>query len=120
MALIKDNFDHILAQVRAAADGCGRNPDDVTLIAVSKRKSAENILECIEAGGVHFGENYIQEAVQKIDIPVLVVNSSRAAVPAREFPEGSRPGDQTQTLKCPGMIARIPPPTPLFPGSPTR
>jgi len=61
-----------------------------------------------------------QTKLQNTEIPVLVVNSSRARVPARELPEGSSPGDQTHTLKCPGMIAAIPPPTPLFPGRPTR
>ena len=67
MLSIKDNFDHIQAQIDEAAVSCGRNPGDITLIAVSKRKSAENILECIQAGCKHFGENYIQEAMKKID-----------------------------------------------------
>ena len=57
---------------------------------------------------------------QKIDNPDRVVNNSSALVPAKELPLSFKPGDQTQTEKQPGITARIPPPTPLFPGKPTR
>ena len=43
-----------------------------------------------------------------------------AFVPASELPFSFNPGDQTQTLNSPGITAKIPPPTPLLPGSPTR
>ncbi len=68
MSTIKNNFETIQTQINKAAIDCGRNPTSIQLIAVSKRKSADKIIECIDAGGTHFGENYIQEAVQKIDI----------------------------------------------------
>lgn len=67
MTNISENLDFIKQQIKSAAESCGRNTGQITLIAVSKRKSVENIQECIDAGGNHFGENYIQEAVQKID-----------------------------------------------------
>lgn len=46
---------------------CGRKPEDVLLIAVTKKKNAETIMEAIQSGAGHFGENYIQEAVAKIE-----------------------------------------------------
>jgi len=67
MPSIRENIDYIHAQINETAAGCGRDPQSINLIAVSKRKSVQHIVECIEAGGRHFGENYIQEAMQKID-----------------------------------------------------
>jgi hypothetical protein len=57
---------------------------------------------------------------QKIDHPVRVVNASRAASPAVEFPDGPSAGLHTQIVQRSGMTARMPPPTPLFAGNPTR
>ncbi len=57
---------------------------------------------------------------QKTESPVSVVNRSRAATPATEFPRLSSPGLHTQTVQRPGTTATMPPPTPLLPGSPTR
>ena len=54
-----------------------------------------------------------------MDKPVLVVKSSNALVPARELPCSFRPGDHTDILIRFGTTVTIPPPTPLFPGSPT-
>ncbi|WP_299980627.1 YggS family pyridoxal phosphate-dependent enzyme [Desulfobacula sp.] len=68
MPTIKDNFDRINKQIMDTAMSCGRKPDTIQLIAVSKRKSIETIMEGIQAGAKHFGENYIQEAIEKIDI----------------------------------------------------
>lgn len=67
MSIIEQNLMDIKEQVRQTALDCGRDPNSVDLIAVSKKKSEDKIIECIEAGGAVFGENYIQEAVQKID-----------------------------------------------------
>lgn len=68
MPTIKDNFDKINKQIMDTAVSCGRKPDTIQLIAVSKRKSVETIRQGIQAGAKHFGENYIQEAIEKIDI----------------------------------------------------
>ncbi|MCD4720290.1 MAG: YggS family pyridoxal phosphate-dependent enzyme [Desulfobacula sp.] len=68
MLTIKENFDEINKQIMDTAMSCGRKPDTIQLIAVSKRKSVETIMEGIKAGAKHFGENYIQEAIEKIDI----------------------------------------------------
>lgn len=52
-------------QIAEAAKGVGRDASDVTLIAVSKTFSAEEVGPVIEAGQRHFGENRVQEALAK-------------------------------------------------------
>ena len=65
-----NDIAHNLAQVRdkisAAASRCGRASEEVTLLAVSKTKPASAIEEAIAAGQLSFGENYVQEGVEKI------------------------------------------------------
>jgi pyridoxal phosphate enzyme (YggS family) len=65
-----NDIAHNLAQVRdkisAAATRCGRASEEVTLLAVSKTKPASAIAEAIDAGQRMFGENYVQEGVEKI------------------------------------------------------
>ena len=65
-----NNIAHNLAQVRdkisAAATRCGRASEEITLLAVSKTKPASAIAEAIDAGQRQFGENYVQEGVDKI------------------------------------------------------
>ncbi|WP_285128517.1 YggS family pyridoxal phosphate-dependent enzyme [Leclercia adecarboxylata] len=65
-----NDIAHNLAQVRdkisAAATVCGRSSEEVTLLAVSKTKPASTIAEAIDAGQRMFGENYVQEGVEKI------------------------------------------------------
>lgn len=64
-----NDIAHNLAQVRdkisAAATRCGRSPEEITLLAVSKTKPASAIAEAIDAGQRQFGENYVQEGVDK-------------------------------------------------------
>lgn len=67
MPSIKDNLENINQQIADTALSCGRRPDSVQLICVSKKKTAATVMECINAGAAHLGENYIQEAIQKID-----------------------------------------------------
>ncbi len=45
----------------------GRAPQSVTLLAASKTRSAEALLQIINSGVAHFGENYVQEASKKIE-----------------------------------------------------
>ncbi|GJL43084.1 TPA: YggS family pyridoxal phosphate-dependent enzyme [Enterobacter chengduensis] len=65
-----NDIAHNLAQVRdkisAAATRCGRASEEITLLAVSKTKPASAIAEAIDAGHRAFGENYVQEGVDKI------------------------------------------------------
>ena len=65
---IQSNLKKIHDDIRAAAQKSGRDASQVILIAVSKRKPPEMIQQAIDAGHRDFGENYIQEAMEKIDL----------------------------------------------------
>ena len=56
----------IRARIRAAEKRVGREPGSVRLVAVSKRQPLEAIREAMAAGQVVFGENYLQEAQDKV------------------------------------------------------
>ena len=60
MAAIADNLQAVRARISGAPG--------VTLLAVSKTQSAERIREAVAAGQKAFGENYVQEAVQKMEV----------------------------------------------------
>ena len=64
---IAENIKRITENISTIALGCGRAPEDIQLVAVSKRFPASAIAEAIEAGHTVFGENYIQEAESKFD-----------------------------------------------------
>ncbi len=66
MSDIAHNIAQIQRQISAAAQRCGRLPEEVTLLAVSKTKPASALEEAIAAGQRAFGENYVQEGVEKI------------------------------------------------------
>lgn len=55
----------ILARIEQAAVACGRDPADVTLVAVSKQQSWDAIAPVLAAGQTVFGENRVQEAQQR-------------------------------------------------------
>lgn len=65
--MVKDNYKYIKGQVEECAKACGRNPEDITLIAVSKTKPLSNIEELIEIGVEDFGENKVQELCEKFE-----------------------------------------------------
>ena len=64
--MIKENYFEVNEKVGKACDRAGRNRDGVTLIAVSKTKPLEDLREAYEAGARDFGENKVQELVDKI------------------------------------------------------
>lgn len=65
--MIRDNFHEVKNNIEQACKRCGRNPEEVTLIAVSKTKPISMIEEAILAGASHFGENKVQELCEKIE-----------------------------------------------------
>ena len=66
MTSIADRLQAIRADIHNIATQCGRNADDIKLIAVSKRKPAADVLTAYESGQLHFGENTVQESRDKI------------------------------------------------------
>lgn len=59
--------NHVRSRIRRAAEAAGRDPASVTLVAVSKSKPAESVRAAATAGVTDFGENYLQEALGKLD-----------------------------------------------------
>jgi len=66
MSLIRQNLQAITATIVATAQESGRPPTAVQLLAVSKTFGPEAVLEAVEAGQRAFGENYLQEGLDKI------------------------------------------------------
>jgi PLP dependent protein len=61
------NVDHVRSLIHRAAEGAGRDPATITLVAVTKAKAAEFLRAAATAGVTDFGENYVQEALAKMD-----------------------------------------------------
>ncbi|MBU0967643.1 MAG: YggS family pyridoxal phosphate-dependent enzyme [Proteobacteria bacterium] len=68
MSAIKENLEKIRARIEAAALRAGRDSQSVKLIAVSKKIDSQLIEEAIACGQTLFGENYMQEAKEKINL----------------------------------------------------
>ncbi|CAI1044894.1 YggS family pyridoxal phosphate-dependent enzyme [Serratia entomophila] len=66
MSTIQQNLQDVRKRIASAAQDCGRAPEKVALLAVSKTKPVAAIAEAIAAGQRAFGENYVQEGVDKI------------------------------------------------------
>ena len=59
-------LEAVRERIAKACDRAGRARDSVTLVAVTKTFSAQAVREAVAAGQCHFGENYVQEGVEKI------------------------------------------------------
>lgn len=63
--MIKENLEEVREHIRQACERAGRDPGEVTLIAVSKTKPVPLLREAYDAGARDFGENKVQELVAK-------------------------------------------------------
>ena len=66
MSVIAENLQRVQARIQAACQAAGRDPASVRLLAVSKTFGAGDVRQAHAAGQTAFGENYIQEGVDKI------------------------------------------------------
>ncbi|OCG12376.1 YggS family pyridoxal phosphate-dependent enzyme [Gilliamella apicola] len=66
MNTVQDNLLNIKNEIAKIAKKCERDPNTIKLIAVSKTKPVEQVVQAINAGQLDFGENYVQEGVEKI------------------------------------------------------
>ncbi len=66
--MLQDNLKEVQNNIEQAAKKAGRNPDDITLIAVSKTKPVEMIKEIYDCGIREFGENKVQEIQLKSEL----------------------------------------------------
>ena len=98
MTTIATQLRAVTAQIASAATQAGRSPESVLLLAVSKTFPASAVREAALAGQRHFGENYIQEGVEKIatlsamaDLPCLTwhcigpIQSNKTRLVAEHF-----------------------------------
>lgn len=67
MSGIRDAYARLLAEIRRCETEYGRDPGAVLLLAVSKTRTAEEISMLRDLGQRHFAENYLQEAMEKIN-----------------------------------------------------
>jgi hypothetical protein len=90
---VRSNLQSVRARLEGVARGAGRDPSSIRLIAISKAFPVEAVLEAHAAGHLDFGENRVQEALQKIgrtaDTPIrwhlvghLQTNKARKAAPS--------------------------------------
>jgi pyridoxal phosphate enzyme (YggS family) len=73
---IADRLAEIRARIGAAARSAGRDPSSVRLVAVSKTFPIESVRQAFEAGQRDFGENRVQEALQKIELALQKIEGS--------------------------------------------
>lgn len=63
---IAENLEQVRQAIADAARAAGRDPSGVQLLAVSKTFGADAVISAADAGQQAFGENYLQEAIDKI------------------------------------------------------
>jgi len=92
MATILENVQGVKARIARAARAAGRDPESVTLLAVSKTHPVTRIAEAQAAGLNAFGENYVQEALRKIELVSAVewhligaLQSNKSRIAAERF-----------------------------------
>lgn len=67
MSTLRSRIDEVRTRIRTAAQSCGRDPESIQLIAVSKTYPVESIHEAAACGLTAFGENRVQELVPKME-----------------------------------------------------
>ncbi len=65
--MLADNYRQVLKNIQDACQAVGRDPNEVTLVAVSKTKPVEMLQQVYDAGARVFGENKVQEIMDKYD-----------------------------------------------------
>jgi pyridoxal phosphate enzyme (YggS family) len=73
---IADRLTEIRGRIAAAARSAGRDPSSVRLVAVSKTFPVESVADAFAAGQRDFGENRVQEALQKIELALQKIERS--------------------------------------------
>jgi pyridoxal phosphate enzyme (YggS family) len=86
MSSIPNNLQVVHGAIADAAHRYGRNPTEIALLAVSKTFSANEVLQALQVGQKSFGENYLQEALDKMqEVEQRRLASSCATVPEWHF-----------------------------------
>jgi len=85
MTRISRNLQAVQVAIGLAARAAARNPDSVRLLAVSKTFSPADVLEAVRAGQSAFGENYLQEALDKMAAVGAALQLERLPAPEWHF-----------------------------------
>ncbi len=111
--MIADNLARVREQMAAACARVGRDPAEVTLVAVSKTHPAAAVLEAAAAGVQHFGENRVEESAAKI--PAVVTDQPLTwhmighiqSRKAKEIPPLFQVVHSVDTLKLAERLSRL-------------
>lgn len=82
---IAERVARVRARIEAAAARAGRDPGGITLVGVTKAKPAEMLLAAARAGVRVFGENYVQEALPKLEQVRAALEREGAPLPRFHF-----------------------------------
>lgn len=80
MSEIQERYTAVLQKIARAAEGAGRSPDEITLVAVTKTWPAETIVAAYKAGLRHFGENRAEELAEKRPLVTAQLGSDSGIV----------------------------------------
>jgi PLP dependent protein len=72
---LKDRYQNVKSRIEKACLACNRDPEEITLVAVSKTKPDSDVLELLQLGHLHFGENRakaLEDRMKSIDNPATV------------------------------------------------
>lgn len=75
MSTLKERYQQIQHRIEKACKEAGRDPEEITLVAVSKTKPDEDVLELIREGQLHFGENRakaLEDRMESVDDPTAI------------------------------------------------
>ncbi len=78
-AELQENLTRVKERISLATKTSGRTAGSVKLVAVSKTKPWTDVITLLSAGQLSFGENYVQEAVEKIELVAKAQASETAA-----------------------------------------
>ncbi|HJO23243.1 MAG: YggS family pyridoxal phosphate-dependent enzyme [Myxococcota bacterium] len=82
---IADRLAAVRERMARAATRAGRRPEDVRLVGVTKRKTAADLVAAVGAGLGHVGENYVQEAHEKLSEARAALEGLGLKTPAIHF-----------------------------------
>lgn len=64
---LRERYEYLREEIAAEARACGRAPETIEILAVSKKQSAAAVRDAVLCGVRHIGENYVQEAQAKFE-----------------------------------------------------
>lgn len=106
---MKQRLQDIQDRIKKACDFAGRDPSDITLIAVTKNRLMEHIKPLMDHGITHFGENRVQEAVDKwlgFNTDALTLHMI-GPLQSNKVKQASEVFDVLHTLDRPSLLSAI-------------